>query len=101
VTGITLVHTRRHLHKHTHKRTRTHSHTHAHAHAHAHTRMRAPSVWDSQVTAIVGDFPVTHPAMQGQRTRYAWTAITDITDKKGRTAGIAKFDLSRCGGKHA
>ena len=26
----------------------------------------------TQVTSVVGDFPVTHPLMQGQRTRYAW-----------------------------
>jgi len=47
-----------------------------------------------KVSSVVGDFPVTHPLMQGQRTQFAWTAISDTTDKAGRTMGVAKFDLS-------
>ncbi|KAF5827972.1 carotenoid oxygenase [Dunaliella salina] len=47
-----------------------------------------------KLSSVAGDFPVTHPMMQGQRTRFAWTTITDPKDKLARNVGIAKFDMS-------
>ncbi len=35
--------------------------------------------------------------MQGQKTRYAWTATTDPADKQGKFVGIAKHDLQSTG----
>ncbi|KAF5837122.1 carotenoid cleavage dioxygenase [Dunaliella salina] len=49
-----------------------------------------------KVTSIVGDFPVTNPQMQGQKTRFAWTNISATSgNRAGQTIGVAKFDLSR------
>jgi carotenoid cleavage dioxygenase-like enzyme len=33
-----------------------------------------------QISSVVGDFPLVHPAMYGKPTRYAYTAITDTKD---------------------
>ena len=55
-----------HAHTHTHAQTRTHTHTQTHTNTQKHTHSRV------QITSMVGDFPVTHPKMQGIRTQYAW-----------------------------
>jgi carotenoid cleavage dioxygenase-like enzyme len=33
-----------------------------------------------QISSVVGDFPLVHPAMYGKPTRYAYTAVTDVKD---------------------
>lgn len=34
-----------------------------------------------QISSVVGDFPLVHPAMYGKPTRYAYTAVTDTKDE--------------------
>ncbi|KAF5827971.1 carotenoid oxygenase [Dunaliella salina] len=48
-----------------------------------------------KLSSVGGDFPVTHPMMQGQRTRFAWSTIF-ADDKFARHCGIAKYDMSSC-----
>lgn len=33
-----------------------------------------------QMSEVVGDFPLVHPAMYGKQTRYAYIAMTDTQD---------------------
>lgn len=33
-----------------------------------------------QMSEVIGDFPLVHPAMYGKQTRYAYTAVTDTQD---------------------
>jgi hypothetical protein len=33
-----------------------------------------------QISSVVGDFPLVHPAMYGKPTRYAYTSVTDVKD---------------------
>jgi carotenoid cleavage dioxygenase-like enzyme len=34
-----------------------------------------------QISEVVGDFPLVHPAMQGKQTRYSYIAVTDVQDE--------------------
>ena len=33
-----------------------------------------------QMSEIIGDFPLVHPAMYGKQTRYTYIAVTDTQD---------------------
>ncbi|KAF5841759.1 carotenoid oxygenase [Dunaliella salina] len=47
-----------------------------------------------KVTSIIGDNPVIHPLLQGQRTKHAWTTIFRPGDVMGVSVGIAKYELT-------
>jgi hypothetical protein len=57
-----------------------------------------------QISSVVGDFPLVHPAMYGKPTRYAYTSVTDVKDdsaqiKVGKACGPSQ-PVHCCLGKY-
>lgn len=52
-----------------------------------------------QVSEMVGDFPLVHPAMYGKQTRYTYMAVTDTQDEAAQFkvgAGVAFSGVVWC-----
>ena len=52
-----------------------------------------------QMSEVVGDFPLVHPAMYGKQTRYAYQAVTDVQDSAAQNKVrwlVQRGDASCC-----